>query len=284
MSHTGSEIFLHGLTELGAEVPSAAAAQRAVADLGASIAWGLVVGGSLLVGATAAVILHLPSRVAALVTAFGGGILFAAIALELVPEADARAGTALTAAGLVAGTLVYVAADTWLASDEDTERMRRSGHAAAAGIPMEMPGDSSELARGEAIAAGIFVDGVPESIALGLTISEGEVGVALLAGILIGNVVESYGAAQPILAAGRSRRFSVILLGAIGLALAFATVLGGTVLADASDGLVGTAQAVAAGAVLAVVSIAVIPYAFKEVSTTVAIATVLGFMVGYILS
>jgi ZIP family zinc transporter len=255
-----------------------------VADLGASITWGLVVGGSLLVGATAAVILHLPSRVAALVTAFGGGILFAAIALELVPEADARAGTALTAAGLVAGTLVYVAADTWLARNEDTEMMRRSGHAAAAGMPMEMPEDNSELARGEAIAAGIFVDGVPESIALGLTITEGEVGVALLAGILIGNVVESYGAAQPILAAGRNRRFAVILLGAIGLALAFATVLGGTVLADASDGLVGTAQAVAAGAVLAVVSIAVIPYAFKEVSAGVAIATVLGFVVGYVLS
>ena len=149
---------------------------------------------------------------------------------------------------------------------------------------MEMPADSSELARGEAIAAGIFVDGVPESIALGLTIAEGEVGVALLAGILIGNVVESYGAAQPILATGSSRRFAVILLGAIGLALAFATVLGGTVFADASDALVGTAQAVAAGAVMAVISIAVIPYAFKEVSTRVAIATVLGFVVGYVLS
>jgi ZIP family zinc transporter len=162
--------------------------------------------------------------------------------------------------------------------------MRRSGHAAAAGESMEMPADSSELARGEAIAAGIFVDGVPESIALGLTIAEGEVGVALLAGILIGNVVESYGAAQPILAAGRSGRFAVVLLGAIGMALAFATVLGGTVFADASDALVGTAQAVAAGAVMAVISIAVIPYAFREVSTRVAIATVLGFVVGYVLS
>jgi zinc transporter, ZIP family len=255
-----------------------------VADLGASIVWGLVVGGSLLVGAAAAVILRLPSRVAALVTAFGGGVLFAAIALELVPEADARAGTALTAAGLVAGTLVYVAADKWLARDEEMAIVRRSGHAAAAGMEMEMPPDRSELARGEAIAAGIFVDGVPESIALGLTVTEGEVGVALLAGILIGNVVESYGAAQPILAAGRSRRFAVVLLGAIGLALAFATVLGGTVLADASDGLVGTAQAVAAGAVMAVISIAVIPYAFKEVNTGVAVATALGFVVGYVLS
>jgi zinc transporter, ZIP family len=255
-----------------------------VTDLGASITWGLVVGGSLLVGATAAVILRLPSRVAALVTAFGGGVLFAAIALELVPEADARAGTALTAAGLLAGTLIYVAADRWLARNEDMEMVRRAGHAAAAGKPMEMSKGSPELARGEGIAAGLFVDGVPESIALGLTVAEGEVGVALLAGILIGNVVESYGAAQPILAAGRSRRFALILLGAIGLALAFATVLGGTVLADASDGLVGTAQAVAAGAVLAVISIAVIPYAFKEVSTGVAIATVLGFVVGYVLS
>ncbi len=255
-----------------------------MADLGASIVWGLVIGGSLLVGATAAVILRLPSTMAALVSAFGGGVLFAAIALELVPEADARAGTALTAAGLLAGTLVYVAADTWLSRNEEVAKMRRSGHAAAAGESMQMPSDSSELARGEAIAAGIFVDGVPESIALGLTIAEGEVGVALLAGILIGNVVESYGAAQPILAAGRSGRFAVVLLGAIGLALAFATVLGGTAFADASDALVGTAQAVAAGAVIAVISIAVIPYAFREVSTRVAVAMVLGFVVGYVLS
>jgi ZIP family zinc transporter len=147
-----------------------------------------------------------------------------------------------------------------------------------------MPAHSAEAARGESIAAGIFVDGVPESIALGLTIAEGEVGVALLAGILIGNVVEAYGAAQPILAGGHGRRFVIVLLGAIGLALAFATVLGGTVLADASDELIGTAQAVAAGAVLAVVSIAVIPYAFSEVSRRVAIVTVFGFVVGYALS
>lgn len=58
----------------------------------------------------------------------------------------------------------------------------------------------------------------------------------------------------------------------------------GTVLADASDELVGTAQAIAAGAVLAVISIAVIPHAFAKVSTTVAIATALGFVVSYVLS
>ena len=160
--------------------------------------------------------------------------------------------------------------------------MRRSGHAAAAGQPMTMR--SSEAMRGESIAVGLFVDGVPESIALGLTIAEGEIGVALLAGVLIGNVVEAYGAAQPIIAGGHTKRFAVTLLTAIGFALAFATVLGGTVLADASGELVGTAQALAGGAVLAVVSIAIVPHAFWEVNRLVASATVAGFIAGYLLS
>jgi zinc transporter, ZIP family len=291
--------------------------------LGAATGWGLVVAASLLAGALAAALLRLPERVAATATAFGGGILLAAVALELVPEADAGAGPALTAAGLLGGTLLYVGADAWLSRDPSMRAQRRMGHAAAAGRPMSdmadgraegaldtgrratgsmprdhpeaahgtgpsatglMPRDHSEAARGESIAAGIFVDGVPESIALGLTIAGGSVGVALLAGILLGNVVEAYGAAQPILAGGHTRRFTLLLLGGIGLALAAATVLGGTVLADASDELIGTAQAVAAGAVLAVVSIAIVPHAFNEVSRTVATATVAGFIAGYLLS
>jgi ZIP family zinc transporter len=254
-----------------------------MSNAGASIGWGLVVGGSLLAGALVAVVLELPSRIAAVVTSFGGGILVAAVALELVPDADAEAGAAITAVCLLAGTVVFVAADAWLTRDPGMKATRRSGHAAAAGQPMAMP-DHAEAARGEAIAAGLFVDGVPESIALGLTIAEGEIGLALLVGIVVGNVVEAYGAAQPIAAGGHTRRFAVGLLGGIGLALALATFLGGTVLADASPELIGGAQALAAGAVLAVVSIAIVPHAFEEVSSQVAIATMLGFVAGYLLS
>lgn len=255
-----------------------------MSNLGASAGWGLLVGASLLTGAVGAAALRLPARVAALLTSFGGGLLFAAIALELVPEANELAGSALTALGLVAGTLVFVAADAWLSRDHDMAMMRRSAHAAAAGQPMTMPSPSAEVSRGEAVAAGLFVDGVPESLALGLTIAEGELGLALLVGILVGNLVEAYGAAQPIIAGGRTPRFAVALLGGIGLALAAATVLGGTVLSDASPDLVGTLEAVAAGAVLAVVSISIVPHAFSEVSRSVATATVFGFVAGYLLT
>ncbi len=102
-------------------------------NLGPSIGWGLVVAASLLAGAVAAALVRLPERVAATLTAFGGGVLLAAVALELVPEADAEAGTALTTLGLVAGTLVYVGADAWLSRRESGAEMRRALHASAAG-------------------------------------------------------------------------------------------------------------------------------------------------------
>jgi hypothetical protein len=44
-------------------------------NLGASLGWGLGVGGSLVAGAAAAAFFRLPARVAATLTAFGGGIL-----------------------------------------------------------------------------------------------------------------------------------------------------------------------------------------------------------------
>jgi zinc transporter, ZIP family len=252
-------------------------------NLGASLGWGLVVGGSLVLGAVLAAFWSLPAGAAANLTAFGGGVLLAAVALELVPEADRLAGKGLTVAFLMGGTLLYVAADAWLTRDDEVEAVRRSGHAAAAGAAMSLPPDHAEAARGEAIAAGLFVDGVPESIALGLTIAQGELGLALLAGIVVGNLVEAYGAAQPIIAGGHSRAFAVRVLASIGAALAVATLLGGTLLADVAPAVIGSAQALAAGAVLAVVSVSIIPHAFSEVSSEVAASCVAGFVAGYLL-
>jgi ZIP family zinc transporter len=122
---------------------------------------GLVVAGSLMAGALVAAGLRLPPRIAAAVTAFGGGVLLAAAAVELVLEADELAGRWLTAAGLLAGTLLYIGADAWLTRDERKRQERHSAHAAMAGQPMPDAAEGDEAARGESIAAGIFVDGCP---------------------------------------------------------------------------------------------------------------------------
>src|SRR5688572_25490464 len=116
-------------------------------DLAAAAIWGLVIAASLLAGALVATRTALPPRLAAAITAFGGGVLLSAIALELVPDADQAAGPWLTAAGMLGGTLVYVAADRRLNRDQGMAAMRRSGHAAAAGRPMA-PAGGDEAGRG----------------------------------------------------------------------------------------------------------------------------------------
>jgi hypothetical protein len=142
-----------------------------------------------------------------------------------------------------------VGADAWLSRNKQMKAMRRFGHAAAAGRAMEMSAGAGEVARGQAIAAG----------------------------------------------ARRRRRARVDRArpdrrGGQGGARAArwdprqATVLGRLLLSEASEVLIGGAEAIAAGAVLAVISISIVPYAFSEVSSLVATATVLGFVGGYLLS
>ena len=78
--------------------------------------------------------------------------------------------------------------------------------------------------------------------------------------------------------------FAIALMVGIGLSLVLATVLGATLLSGLSPSLVGTIQAVAAGAVLAVILVSIVPHAFDEVNSLVACAAVAGFVCGYLLS
>jgi zinc transporter, ZIP family len=248
-----------------------------------ALAWGAGVSGPLLVGAVAAVVLPLWERFATTLTTIGGGILIGALAFDLVPEAEEHAGIGLTAAGLCAGTLVFLALDWLLSHGEERAELRRAMHAGASGGRVE--GGAGEAAgRGKSIALGIFVDGVPETAALGITIAEGEIGLALLAGIVVSNLTESYGSSEAIVTAGYSRGYPIALFAAIGLALLVAIVVGATVLAGTSDRVIGTAEAVAGGAIFATVLVAIIPHAFAEVSRWAAVAAMAGLAAGYLLS
>ena len=107
-------------------------------SLGASAVWGIAIGLSLVLGSIVAARTKLPPAVAEFLTTFGGGLLLAAVALELVPAADEAAGPAWTAGGLVAGTLIYVGADAWLTRDEPARLRRRAAHGMAAGRRMDV--------------------------------------------------------------------------------------------------------------------------------------------------
>ena len=248
-----------------------------------ALAWGAAIGGALVVGALAGVLLPLWERVATTLTIYGGGILLGALAFDLVPEAEEHAGRWVTTAGLVVGALAFLGIDWVLTRGKNREELRRALHAGAAGGGRRSSGDEA-AGRGKSIALGVFMDGVPETAALGITIAEGAIALPLLAGVLVSNLVESYGASEPMVQAGYSRLYPLTVFAGIALALVGAIVLGATLLVEASDGVIGAAEAVAGGAIFATVLVAVIPHAFAEVSRWAAVAAVLGLVTGYVLS
>src|SRR4051794_11956020 len=127
--------------------------------------WGLIAGGVLVVGAAIAWFFTVPRLVVAAVMAFGAGVLFSALAFDLVDEAERQGGLTATVLGLAAGAVAYVAANIYL-NRHGAARRKSSGD--------EQMSEQEMSGSGTAIAVGALLDGVPESIVLGLSLLAGQ--------------------------------------------------------------------------------------------------------------
>ncbi|GIH98396.1 ZIP family metal transporter [Planobispora takensis] len=235
--------------------------------------WGLVAGGALVLGAGIAWLVNVPARVVAGIMAFGAGVLISALAFDLVDEAERTGGLGPTAIGFLAGAGTYVAADIVLARHGARHR-KRSGDQQAS--------ESGVGGSGLAIAVGALLDGVPESVVLGLSLLNGEgVGVAFLAAVFISNLPEGLSSAAGMKRAGRGARYVFGVWGGIALASALAAVVGYVALRDASPVTVAVITAVAAGAVLAMIADTMIPEAFERTHAFTGLITSVGFLLAF---
>jgi ZIP family zinc transporter len=235
--------------------------------------WGLLAGGALVIGALVAWFVRVPKAVVFSVMAFGAGVLISALAFDLVDEAETTGGLAPTLVGFLAGALAYVGGNVLLARRGARHR-KRSGD--------QQPSEDAQQGSGTAIALGALLDGVPESIVLGLSLLGGHgVGVSVLAAVFISNLPEGLSSTAGMKRSGRSAGFVFSVWGAIALASGLAGALGCLVLVDASDGTVAAITAVAAGAILAMIADTMIPEAFEETQLYTGLIATVGFIVAF---
>jgi ZIP family zinc transporter len=128
--------------------------------------WGLVAGSALLVGAAAGYFARIPRRLIAGITAFGSGVLISALSFELMDEAFRRGGFASAALGFLAGAAIYTAANVYL-NHQGAKHRKRSGG--------QQPSEEEQPGSGLAIAVGALLDGIPESIVIGVSMIQGGV-------------------------------------------------------------------------------------------------------------
>ena len=236
-------------------------------------AWGLVAGLALVLGAAVAWRVRVPRTGIAWVMAFGAGVLISALAFDLVAEASASAGLLPVAGGFLLGAVVYVAADAGL-STRGARHRKRSGP--------QQPSEQEQAGSGTAIALGALLDGIPESIVLGLSlVAGGAVSPAVLAAIFLSNVPEGLSSSAGMKANGRSARYVFGVWGGIALASGIAALVGYVALRGASPESVAFITTIAAGAILAMVANTMIPEAFDDARALTGLVTALGFLLAY---
>lgn len=237
--------------------------------------WGFVAGAALLIGAGVGYFVRVPQRLIACVMAFGSGVLISALSFELVEKAYERGGLASTAVGFVGGAAIYTAAN-WVLSKRGARHRKRSGE--------QQPSEDEAGGSGLAIAAGALLDGIPESIVIGLSLlGGGTVGFVVVAAIFMSNIPEGLSSAAGMKKAGRGARYVFGVWGAIAVACGLSALLGYTVFGGFSTGVIAATTAVAAGGILAMLADTMIPEAFEEARTFTGLITALGFLAAFAL-
>lgn len=209
----------------------------------------------------------LSKRTIGIILGFGAGTLISAISYELIFESvNLARGTGFPAFGFLTGAFVFYFAD-WL--------IARFG--AIDPLDQDKPKQSRLIAP---MVLAIILDGIPESIVIGLGIFEGgSVSLAMLVAVFISNLPEAIAGTSGMKSSGWSRGKIFFLWMGIALVCAVATVAGFSLFSGASERWLTFIQSFAGGAILMILANSMIPEAYEHGGKLAGIFTVLGFFI-----
>jgi zinc transporter, ZIP family len=238
--------------------------------MGEALLWGAVGASFLLIGALIAYQFVPRRRLIAVVMALGTGLLIGSVSFELVDEALKTSTVAWVGVLVLFGAATFAVGDWWLSRQGASDRKDPMGKQAA-GEPL-------------AIVLGSVLDGIPESFVLGMSVIQGNVSLALLAGVSLSNLPEGMASSSGLRAAGWPRRRVVLMWSAVIVASALSAAAG-YLLVDPASGRTGAiAQAFAAGALLAMLTDTLLPEAYAVEGVATGPLVVTGFAVSLLLA
>ncbi len=237
--------------------------------------WGWLSGAALVIGAAIGYGMDVPRRIIAGVVAFGSGVLIATLSFELMEEAHTTGGFLSTGVGFLGGALIFTLANRIVSAYGAKHRKRSGEHQVS---------EEEASGSGMAIAIGALLDGIPESIVIGLSLLQGgAVSAVTVIAVFLSNLPEGLSSAAGMKKAERSMLYIFGVWGSIAFVSGVAAFVGYTVFDGFPPSVVAATTAVAAGAILAMLVDTMIPEAFAEAHDLAGLITALGFLTAFIL-
>jgi zinc transporter, ZIP family len=242
--------------------------------VGTALLYGLAASSALVVGALIGTRWNPPRRATGVLLAFASGALISALAFELFEEAFHLGGATRSGLGLLAGAATFVVVDSlldrYVAGEPGPDQRELAEKGARRGV-------------GWALLAAVTLDGVPENLALGVSLVEGA-SVTLLVAIFASNLPESLVGAVAMREERRPASQVLLIWTLCAVLLTLAVVLGRVVAGGLSDSVLAVALSFAGGAVLASLADTLMPEAFEHGRPLNAMATAAGFFLSFVLA
>ncbi|MCE5222945.1 ZIP family zinc transporter [bacterium] len=238
--------------------------------------WGGFTGIALLVGSVIGYFGQLNQRVVAGVMAFGSGTLISALSFELVEKAYQKGGIQFTVIGFLSGALVYSVANFFV-SKYGAKHRKRSNF---------LPQSNTDEFRNNdwSIAIGALIDGIPESIVIGLSmIKGGTISIVMIAAVFVSNIPEGLSSSAGMRKNKKSWQYVLTIWLSIAVISAVCSGTAFLFLQNLNVRIIALITASAAGAVLAMIVDTMIPEAFAETHNFAGLITVIGFLCAFLL-
>ncbi|RZM76084.1 cyclic nucleotide-binding domain-containing protein [Leptolyngbya iicbica] len=132
-----------------------------------------------------------------------------------------------------------------------------------------------------AILVGTLMDNIPEALVIGFNVGSGHLSSSFLMAVFISNIPEALSSSVGMQQAGTKARRILTLWGGAVMLSGLTAMLGNFLSTVANDWVLGTAQALAGGAILAMLSSTMMPEAYEMGGGTVTYSTIAGFLVGF---
>ncbi len=233
----------------------------------------IAVGLGLILGAILGLHLKFRRKLIAAFMAFGSGVLICALTFGLMEEAFNKGGFDAIIIGFSLGGLTFIGGNYLLYHFGGREHKYKKTHIA------------KKSSNGKLMILGAILDGVPESMALGIALfTQGGKGVVMFAAIFLSNFPESISSIEGLKKEGFSRKKIISSWMCVALISAITVILSYLFLNDINPNTIGTIEAFAAGAILAMLADSMMPEAYEEGGYVIGSLTILGFLVAFILS